>query len=94
MAEMIKKLTPLSLIVVICLSVFLVLRILDAFNGSVGAHNLLGITGLAALVIGQLLGGAHSYKSDHAQNRTRADIVVGIGFIALIASYGIRYFGR
>jgi len=90
---MLSKLTPMSLIVVICLGVFLVIRIMAAVNGFSATHNMLGIFGLAAMVIGMLFGGGQSYKSD-IQNRIKADMLLLVGFLALLASYGIRYFGR
>ena len=90
---MLSKLTPISLIVVICLAVFLVIRISAASNGFSSTHNLLGIAGLALMAAGMLFGGGQSYKSD-TQNRTKADIVLMVGFFALVASYGIRYFWR
>jgi hypothetical protein len=91
---MLTKLTPMSLIVLICLSVFLVMRTMAAFNGATSAHNILGIGGLATIVVGMLLGGGQSYKFDQLQNRTKADILLGIGFLALLVSYGMRYLGR
>ena len=91
---MIKKLTPISWVVVICLSGFLVLRTTSALNSKPEHHNLIAIVGLAMMVVGTLLGGGRSYKSDPVASRTKADLALVFGFLALISSYALKYLGR